>query len=52
MTPSCNFISLGEKRRELLDAKGKQKKTIIDHMIGQKCAKFARCVAVFLGEAE
>ena len=59
MTPACNFISLGEKMRELLDKNGKRKKKekkkrrkITDHLIGQKGAKFARCVAVFLGEAE
>ena len=26
MTAACNFISLGEKMRELLDKKGKRKK--------------------------
>ena len=26
MTATCNFISLGEKRRELLDKNGKRKK--------------------------
>ena len=45
--------------RELLDENGKRKKKrgkekrkITDHMIGQKGAKFARCVTVFFGEAE
>ena len=45
MTAACNFISLGEKMRELLDKKGKRKKKekkrkekrkITDHLIGQK----------------
>ena len=57
MTAACNFISLGEKMRELLDKIGKRKKTRREenyyHMIAQKKgAKFARCVAVAFGEAE
>ena len=36
MTAACNFISLGEKMRELLDKNGKRKGEITDHMIGQK----------------
>ena len=52
MTAACNFISLGEKMRELLDKNGigKKKKRKID--LTKKGAKFARCVAVFFGEAE
>ena len=45
--------------REQLDENGKRKKKkrkekrkITDHMIDEKGAKFARCVAVFFGEAE
>ena len=53
MTAACNFISLGEKMRELLDKTRIEKRKITDHMIGKKKdAKFSRCVAVFLGEAE
>ena len=40
---------------EVLDKNVKRKKRkriITDHMIGQKGAKFPRCVAVFFGEAE
>ena len=44
MTAACNFISLREKMRELLDKNGnkkekreeKKKRKITDHMIGQK----------------
>ena len=55
MAAACNFISLGEKMRELLDKNGarkeKEKRKITDHMIGQKKgAKFARCVAVYLAK--
>ena len=40
----CNFVSLGDKMRELLDKKGTRKikregKKFIDHMIGQKKAR-------------
>ena len=45
--------------RELLDKNGKEikkrrkeKRKVTDYLIGQKGAKFARRVAVFLGEAE
>ena len=56
MTAACNFISLGEKMRELLDKNGKRKKKeekrkITDHMIGEKGAKFACCFAVFFDKA-
>ena len=55
MTASCNFITFGEKMRELLDENGKRKKKkrgkekrkITFHMIGQKrreiCA-LCRCL--------
>ena len=44
MTAACNFITLGEKMRELLNENGKRKKKkreekkrkITDYMIGQK----------------
>ena len=58
MTAVFNFTSLGEKMCQLLDKKGKErnkqkkvkeKTKVIDHMFGQKGAKFSRCVAVFLG---
>ena len=56
MTAACSFISLGEEMRELLDKNGKRKKKekrkITDHIIEQKSAKFARCVAVYYSEAE
>ena len=54
MTAACNFISLGEKRREQLDrnGKGKKKENLLITWLDKKGAKFARCVAVFLGEAE
>ena len=57
MTAACNFISLEEKMRELLNKNGKRikkilKRKITEHMIEQKSAKFARCVAVFFGKAE
>ena len=61
MTAACNFISLGEKMRELLDKNGKRKETrrkekrkITDHMIGQKRCEICAlcCVAVFRGESE
>ena len=52
MTAACNFISLGEKMRELLDKNGKRKKKekrkITDHMIGQKRREIcALCRSVF-----
>ena len=55
MTTACNFISLGEKMRELLDKNGKRKKKsrkekrkIPDHMIGQKRREIcALCRSVF-----
>ena len=60
MAASCNFISLGEKMRKLLDKNGKREKKekkgkeenywSLDWT--KKGAKFARCLAVFLGEAE
>ena len=58
MTAACNFISLGEKMRKLLDKNGKRKKEkkkrekFLITRLDKKGAKFARCVAVFLGEAE
>ena len=43
MTAACNFISLGEELRELLDINGKRKKKgkrkITDHIIEQKRAR-------------
>ena len=50
MTAACNFISLGEKMRELLDKNGKRKKErkkskITDHMIGQKRVRNLRVVS-------
>ena len=60
MTAARNFISLGEKMRELLDKNGKRKKKEKEKRRGKLLftwldkigAKFARYVAVFLGEAE
>ena len=57
MTAACNFISLGEKICELLDKNGIRKKkrkeeNYRSHDWTKKGAKFARCVAVFFGEAE
>ena len=51
MTAACNFISLGEEMRELLDKNGKRnkkkikKRKITDHMIGQKKARNLRVVS-------
>ena len=49
MTAACNFISFGEKMRELLDKNGerkkKEKRKITDHMIGQKRARNLRVVS-------
>ena len=49
MAAACNFISLGEKMRELLDKNGarkeKEKRKITDHMIGQKKARNLRDVS-------
>ena len=54
ITATCNFVSLGDKMRELFVKKmekkekmtGKEKRKI------KNGAKFSRCVAVFLGKAE
>ena len=48
MTAACNFISLGEKMRELSDKNGKRKKK--DNSWTKKGAKFARCVECFLAK--
>ena len=46
MTAACNFISLGEEMRELLDKeRKKEKRKITDHMIGQKKAQNLRVVS-------
>ena len=49
MTAACNFISLGEEMRELLDKNGKERKKekrkMADHMIGQKQARNLRVVS-------
>ena len=47
MTAACNFISLGEKIREVLDKNGKrkEKRKITDHLIGQKKAQNLRVVS-------
>ena len=45
MTAACNFISLGEEMRELLDKNEKRK--ITDHMIGQKKERNLRVVSQF-----
>ena len=47
MTAACNFISLGETMSELLDktGKGKKKRKITDHRIGQKKARNLRIVS-------
>ena len=49
MTAACNFISLGEEMRELLDKeRKKEKRKIADHMIGQKRREIcALCRSVF-----
>ena len=56
MTAACNFITLGEKMRELLDENQKRKKIqrekekrkTTDHMIGQKRREIcALCRSVF-----
>ena len=52
MTAACNFISLGEEMRELLEKMGeeikKEKRKITDHMIGQKRREiYALCRSVF-----
>ena len=55
MTDACNFISLGENMRALLDKNGrwnKKRKEEKKITITKKGAKFARCVAVVFGEAE
>ena len=54
MTAACNFISLGGEMRELLDKNGRRKKKGKEgnYWLDKKGAKFARCVAVFFGEAE
>ena len=64
MIAACNFVSLGEKMRELIDKKGikkekkrrtedKRKRTIIDHIgLNKKGVNVSRCAAAFLGEAE
>ena len=53
MTATCNFVSLGDKMRELLVKKWKRKekrererkkRRIIDHMIGLKKARNFRAV--------
>ena len=48
MTATCNFVPLGDKMRELLVKKWKkEKKKIIDHMIGLKRREiFAPCCNV------
>ena len=54
MAATCNFVSLGDKMRELLvknrkerKKRGKEKRKIIDHMIGQKRREvFALCCSV------
>ena len=38
-------------KREKRKKEKKRKRRIIDHIIGQKGAKFSCCVALFLGEA-
>ena len=49
MTAACNFISLGEEMRELLDKNEKrnkkEKRQITDHMFGQKKARNLRVVS-------
>ena len=49
MTAACNFISLGEEMRELLDKNGKrnkkEKRKTTDHMTGQKKAGNLRAVS-------
>ena len=54
MTAACNFISLGEKMRELLDKNGKKRKedNYWLHDWTKIGTKFARCVAVIFGEDE
>ena len=51
MTATCNFASLGDKMRQLSVKKrkrkkmtGKEKRKIIDHMIGLKKARNFRAV--------
>ena len=52
MTATCNFVSFGDKMRELLvklllvekKEKGKRKEKIIDHLIGLKKARNFRAV--------
>ena len=41
-----------KKRKKEKKKRGRKEKKIIDDKTGQKDVKFARCVAVFLGEAE
>ena len=48
MTAACNFISLGEEMRELLDKNGKGKKRKeenTDQVIGHKKARNLRVVS-------
>ena len=56
MTAACNFISLGEKMRELLTKNGerkeKEKRKITDHMIGQKRREICAMCRSVLGEAK
>ena len=63
MTATCSFVSFGDKMRELLvklllvekkEKKREEKKreNYWSHDGIKKGAKFSRCVAVFLGEAE
>ena len=54
MTTACNIIYLGEKMLDKeREKKKKERKIYWLYMIAQKKgAKFARCAAVFFGEAE